>query len=101
MTKETLARTIALAVVLINQILVAFGFNPLPFDQATTYTYASTIITIVVSLITYWYNNSSTKPAIDADKVLTLLRDGSVTMEEILALTKGKGLDDISETEEN
>lgn len=106
MNKDTLARTIALVVVGINQLLVAFGFNPLPFDQATTYTIASTIITLLVALAAWWDNNSLTKPAIEADRVFTLLKDGSVTIEQILELVKSKDAvaedsTKVTETKEN
>ncbi len=66
----TIARTLALTLVLINQTLIASGKNPLPFSEETIYEWLSLTLTIVVSIIAWWKNNSFTKNAIMLDKCL-------------------------------
>lgn len=65
---ETIARTIALALVLANQIIVMFGGDALPWTQDEMYAGVSAALTVVVSLWTWWKNNSFTLAAIEADE---------------------------------
>ena len=66
----TIARTLALTLVLVNQTLIASGKNPLPFSEETIYECLSLTLTIVVSISAWWKNNSFTKNAIMLDKCL-------------------------------
>lgn len=66
----TIARTIVLIVALVNTLLTAFGKNPLPFSDEEVYAGVSAVITVVVSLVAWWKNNSFTKEAIEADAIL-------------------------------
>lgn len=66
----TIARTIVLIVALVNTLLTAFGKNPLPFSDEEVYAGVSAVITVVVSLVAWWKNNSFTKKAIEADAIL-------------------------------
>ena len=66
----TIARTIALALALLNQILTVIGLNPLDVAEDDVYTLCSTIATVVTAIIAWWENNSFTKAAIKADKYL-------------------------------
>ncbi len=71
---ETIIRTICLVITLVNQVLVAFGKQPIPVEDEQVYTLVSTIVTIIVSLWAWWKNNSFTQPAIKADEYLAKLR---------------------------
>lgn len=66
----TVARTIALGLALVNQILSATGHSPLPIESETLSTFITTGFTVVTALIAWWKNNSFTQKAIEADKVL-------------------------------
>ncbi len=66
----TIARTIVLIAALVNTLLTAFGKNPLPFSNEEVYAGVSAVITVVVSLVAWWKNNSFTKKAIEADAIL-------------------------------
>ena len=70
----TISRTIILALALINQLLMAFGYNMINISDETVNTLVATIFTIVTALIAFWKNNSFTKEAIEADKVLKELK---------------------------
>lgn len=63
MSKSVIARTVALAVVLINQILVLFNLNPLPFSEEEVYAGVTGILTAGVALWTWWKNNDVTDEA--------------------------------------
>lgn len=81
-SKETMARTIILAVALINQILVVLGINPLPFAEEELYNIISTIATAAAALWTWWKNNSFSPEAIQADKYLNELKTGDIQYTE-------------------
>jgi SPP1 family holin len=70
----TIARTIILALALINQLLMAFGFNVINISDDTINTLVGTIFTIVTALVAFWKNNSFTPEAIEADEVMKELK---------------------------
>ena len=61
-TSGTLARTIILALALINQILSATGHPVLPIEDAQVETLVSTAWTVIAALIAWWKNNSFLRP---------------------------------------
>ena len=67
---KTIARTAVLLVALINQILTAVGFNPLPLSDNSVYETVSLIFTAAASMWAWWKNNSFTKEALKADELL-------------------------------
>ena len=71
---ETIIRTIILMVALTNQILTATGKNPLPFSDEVIYEAVTLSVTIGASLWAWWKNNSFTKSAIAADKIMNVLK---------------------------
>ena len=70
----TLARTAVLALALINQILSAAGKPVLPIESAQLEQLISTGFTTVSALVNWWFNNSFTKEAIQADTEFERLR---------------------------
>ena len=72
--KGTIARTIVLALALINQLLTAFGYNVIDISDETINTLISTIFTIITAIIAFWKNNSFTPEAIEADEVMKALK---------------------------
>ena len=66
--KGTIARTIAVIAVLINQFLIMFGKEQLPFTEDEIYQGVSMVLTVGATLWAWWKNNSFTKEAIEADK---------------------------------
>lgn len=72
--KETIIRTVVLAIALINQILTACGISIIPIEDAQITELISIIFTIVASVWAWWKNNSFTKNAIEADKLLDELK---------------------------
>ncbi len=77
MNKQTLLRTIVLVLALVNQLLTAWGKNPLPFSDEAVYEGCSAVLTALSSLWAWWKNNSFTPAAIEADRVLAVLKEGA------------------------
>ena len=69
-TAGTLARTIILALALINQILSATGHPVLPIEDAQIETLVTTAWTVIASLAAWWKNNSFTAAAKKGDEVM-------------------------------
>ena len=67
-TKGTLARTIILALALINQILSVCGVAVLPIEDGLIETLVSTAGTEAAVVAGWWKNNSFTSAAIAADQ---------------------------------
>lgn len=67
---ETIVRLIVLLIALINQLLVAIGKSPLPFENETVTEFVSVLITVLAAVWAWWKNNSFTKAAIEADEIM-------------------------------
>ena len=80
---NVIARFIALGIVLINSILTMFNINPIPFSQEEAYGIVSVILTCGVAIYTAWKNNSVTKEAKMADKIMIALKNGEYTLESL------------------
>ena len=66
----TIARTIILALALVNQILSASGHAVIPIEDAQIETLVSTGFTVGAALVTWWKNNSFTAAALKGDAVM-------------------------------
>lgn len=75
---DTIARTIVLALALINQVLAIMGKGTIQIAENDVYQFVSLAWTIISAIIAWWYNNSFTKHAIRADKYLDALKNGGV-----------------------
>ena len=73
--KETIIRTVILALALINQILTSTGNSIIPISDEQITELISLGFTVGASLWAWWKNNSFTKNAIEADKVLKELNE--------------------------
>ena len=70
----TIARTAVLALALINQLLSALGKPVLPIENGTLEQLISTGFTTVSALVNWWYNNSFTPEAIEADAFMARMK---------------------------
>jgi len=75
----TIIRLVLLVLALANQILSMLGYPVLPIADEQVESVVSVLFTVVVSLVAYWKNNSFTKPAIEADKLLKEMKEGEKT----------------------
>lgn len=72
---QTIARTIILAIALINQIFAIFGRQQIPVQEDTVYQIVSLLFTIVTTVWSWWKNNSFTQEAIKADAYMRELKE--------------------------
>lgn len=76
MTRETLIRTICLALALLNQVLAIWGISPLPISDDTVELLVSTAATVILAVWSWWKNNSFTHAAIVADELMHEMKSG-------------------------
>ena len=72
----TIARTIILALALVNQCLAMAGISPIPIEDEQVVTIISTCWTVAASLWSWWKNNSFTAAALEGDKVMHGIKRG-------------------------
>ena len=72
---DTIVRTIVLIIALVNQVLAIAGKEIFPVTEDQVYQIVSLIATIGASVWAWWKNNSFTKKAIKADKLLDQLKN--------------------------
>ena len=75
MKKDTIVRTIVLALALINQIFALVGIPQLNIDDDTIYQAVTLIDTIVSSVWAWWKNNSFARAARAADETMIALKN--------------------------
>lgn len=75
---DTIARTIVLALALVNQCLAIMGKGTIDIAENDVYQFVSLAWTIISAIVAWWYNNSFTKKAIRADKYLDALKNGGM-----------------------
>lgn len=71
---DTIARTVVLMLALLNQILAVAGKGTIPIAEDQIYQLVTLAATIASAVWNWWKNNSFTKAAIEADKVLAALK---------------------------
>lgn len=74
MKKDTIIRTVLLAVALINQILTSTGHSVIPVSDDQIVEVLTLVLTIGASVWGWWNNNSFSKKAIQADMYLDMIR---------------------------
>ena len=65
-----IVRLVVLLILLINQALVSFGYNPLPFSDEQIYEAVSTVALVVSALYSTYRNTNLTTEAEEAQVVL-------------------------------
>ena len=73
-TVGTVARTVVLALALVNQVLSVTGHPVLPIEDSQVETLVSTGWTVAASVVAWWKNNSFSQAALAGDTVRDLHR---------------------------
>ena len=68
--RMAIVRLVVMLILVVNQILISKGWTPLPYDEEEIYEFVNGVALVVVSIWAWWKNNSITKEAQKADKVL-------------------------------
>lgn len=71
----TVARTVVLALALVNQLLSASGKSPLPIDSASVEQWVTAGLTTAAAIWAWWENNSFTQEAMQADTYMNQLKE--------------------------
>lgn len=71
----TVARTVVLALALVNQLLSAAGKSPLPIDSASVEQWVTAGLTTAAAIWAWWENNSFTPEAMQADIYLKQMKE--------------------------
>lgn len=74
-SKDTIVRTIVLAVTWLNMLITTDGKNPLPFSDEEIYQGATYLVTLIATLWSYWKNNSWTEAAVEGDKYKNAVKE--------------------------
>ena len=72
--QQAIVRLAVLVILLINQALILFGWNPLPFSEEQIYEGVSSVATVLVAIWVWWKNNNVTKEAQEAQEYLNELK---------------------------
>lgn len=84
--KGTICRTVLQAAAYINQFIALIGSTS--FASSPVYQWVSFIFTLIVTAVTYWYNNDWTNGALLVRDIFDMLRDGKITDEEVTEFIK-------------
>lgn len=60
---NAIVRLIVLGVLIINQVLITLGYEPLPFSDEQIYEAVSIVALVVATLYSWWKNNNVTDVA--------------------------------------
>lgn len=83
LSSGTILRTILLVLVYINQLVALIGSTVTVFAENPIYQWISFGLTIVITILAYWYNNDWTNIAQITGEIFNMLKDGKITNEEI------------------
>lgn len=75
MNKDTVIRTVVLALALINQVLESTGHSVIPISDDQVTEIISLAFTICASVWAWWKNNSFSTSAKEADRFLKALKE--------------------------
>lgn len=79
----TIARTIAVIIVIINMILKASGKPIIDVDEGTVLYWLEYAVEIAIILVAWWKNNSISPAAIKADEFLKQLKNPDEVESEV------------------
>ena len=72
--QQAIIRLLVATIVLLNQVLVAYGWNPIPYSEEEIYSGLSALASAITVLWIWWKNNNVTKEAQQAQKHLDELK---------------------------
>ena len=88
-------RLVALVIAWLNQLAVTFDIYSVPYVSDSVIYLIATGITIAITVVSYWKNNSWTANAKTADVVLSALKDTGLTSDALIdAIVDVIGVDD-------
>lgn len=86
---STVVRLIVLIISLANLVLSIFGTYQLPGLSESEQESLAVLITAIASAVSYWYNNSWSESATAADKIMGMLKNNDVSIDELIDVIDG------------
>ena len=77
----TAVHTVLQVLIYINQFITILGSSS--FASSPVYQWISFGVTLVITALTYLYNNDWTKAAQTSEEIFEMLKDGEITYEEM------------------
>ncbi len=74
-SKWTIVRTIMILLVIVNMVLKAFGVNTIDINENAVLGVVEALIEIGAIVAAWWYNNSFTEKAREADEFFKKLKE--------------------------
>lgn len=78
---STYVRWIIAIILSINTVLTTLGLNPIPYSETDIYEIVSVILNVIILIINTYKNNSTSKEALIADKIMKALKIASTSNE--------------------
>ena len=72
---NAIVRLVVLVILIINQALITFGYEPLPFSDEQVYEAVSIAALVVISLYSWWKNNNVTDVALAGQSEIERLKE--------------------------
>lgn len=72
---SAIVRLVVLLVLIINQALITFGYEPLPFSDEQIYEAVSVVALVLGSLWIWWKNNNVTDVALAGQSEIERLKE--------------------------
>lgn len=85
-TMGTLLRTVMQILAYLNQIIAVVGSTT--FASASWYQWVSVAVTILITIVSYWYNNDWTNLAKTTNDIFNLVKDGKISRDELESFIK-------------
>ena len=58
-----IVRFAVMFILMVNQILISYGWSPLPFEEEQIYEFVNATAMVIVGIWAWWKNNNITKNA--------------------------------------
>ena len=62
--QSAIVRLVVLVILIVNQALISFGYEPLPFSDEQVYEAVSIVALVVITIYSWWKNNNVTDVAL-------------------------------------
>ena len=72
---NAIVRLVVLVILIVNQALITFGYEPLPFSDEQVYEAVSIAALVVITLYSWWKNNNVTDVALAGQSEIERLKE--------------------------
>lgn len=68
--EQAIIRLVVLGILLLNQVFVTFGFDPIPYGEQEVYEGVSSVATVAAAIWAWWKNNNVSDEAKESQREL-------------------------------